>query len=288
MTTDQRDFSSVSPSAKTLLMLKGYTNIPYARKAAELMSYPEKYEPDFEGKDFTFCFRVAHMEARYRSLDKLLAEVPAKNILELSSGFSFRGLDMTTREHVHYIDTDLAGIIERKTDLIADIEGEAFTGPGQLEVLPLNALDEQKFQSVVSHFPEGPVVIVNEGLLMYLNTEEKKRLCEIIRKVLAEKGGYWITADIYLKNTPEMNRMQQQDELQRFLDQHNIEENKFESFESAEEFFKSCGLVIDAEAEPDYTRIEAIQHAIKLLPPEILQKAGKAPKIQTTWRLKVG
>ena len=287
MTNNERDFTSVSPSAKTLLLMKGYTNIPYARRAAEIMSAPAEYHPDFTGKDFTFCIRVAHFEVRYRSINKLLTDITVHNILELSSGFSFRGLDMTTREHVHYIDTDLTGIIETKTDLIADIEGEAFSGPGKLEVLPLNALDEQEFRSVVSHFAPGAVVIVNEGLLMYLNIEEKKRLCGIIHKILAEHGGYWITTDIYLKNTPAMSQLQLQDDLQRFLDQHHIEENKFESFESAEQFFKDCGLVIDAEAEPDYTQIEAIQYAIKLLPPEILAKGDKAPKIQTTWRLKI-
>jgi hypothetical protein len=35
-----RDFSSVSPSAKWLLLMKGHTNIPYARETAELLEYP--------------------------------------------------------------------------------------------------------------------------------------------------------------------------------------------------------------------------------------------------------
>ena len=51
-----------------------------------------------------------------------------------------------------------------------------------MEILPLNALDEEKFNEVVSHFPPGEIVIVNEGLLMYLNNEEKQKLCSIIHK----------------------------------------------------------------------------------------------------------
>jgi hypothetical protein len=33
---NNRDFSSISPSAKWLLLLKGYTNIPFAREVAEM------------------------------------------------------------------------------------------------------------------------------------------------------------------------------------------------------------------------------------------------------------
>ena len=283
---DIRNFDSVSPSAKALLMMKGYTNIPFARRAAELMAYPEKYVPDYTGKDFIFCFRVAHFEARYRSIDQLLADVPATNILELSSGFSFRGLDAVRQKNVHYIDTDLPGIIEKKRGLTAALQEDGVPMRGTLELLPLNALDEQQFEEIVSHFPAGPVAVVNEGLLMYLDTGEKKQLCTIIRKILKQRGGCWITTDIYLKNTEEMNKMQVNDELQRFLDQHNIEDNKFDSFEAAEQFFRECGLIVDKEAEPDYSKIEALQYALKQLPPEQLKKMGKNSKIQTTWRLK--
>jgi hypothetical protein len=43
-----------------------------------------------------------------------------------------------------------------------------------LETLPLNALDEAQFAETVGRFPQGEIVIVNEGLLMYLNTEKNK------------------------------------------------------------------------------------------------------------------
>src|SRR5476651_505065 len=87
-----RDYSTISPSAKALLLMKGLTDIPFARQAAELIMLPEKYEPDYSLKDLRFWGRVVHFESRYRSIDHLLADVPIKNILEISSGFSFRGL----------------------------------------------------------------------------------------------------------------------------------------------------------------------------------------------------
>lgn len=49
-----RDFSSISPSAKWLLLWKGYTNIPFAREVAELLEYPNKYIPDFKREIILF------------------------------------------------------------------------------------------------------------------------------------------------------------------------------------------------------------------------------------------
>src|SRR6202012_2918290 len=112
------------------------TTIPYAREAAALIQYPEPYEPDFSNRQPGFWLRVMHFEARYQSINSLLADllpqpdgssaanavadsaasaVPIAatpdaapqpiNILELSSGFSFRGLALAAERPVNYIDT---------------------------------------------------------------------------------------------------------------------------------------------------------------------------------------
>src|ERR1019366_76647 len=130
----KRDFSTISPSARTLLLLKGLTDIPYARKAAELMMHPDKYEPDFD-KDFGFWARVVHFEYRYSSVNQLLSALPVKNVLELSSGFSFRGLDMVRQKKVHYIDTDLPEVIEMKSQFVAALRDDPNEDNGQLELL---------------------------------------------------------------------------------------------------------------------------------------------------------
>ena len=111
MGSTARNFNTISPSAKSLLLMKGHTNIPYARQAAELIMLPEKYLPDFNKKDLTFWARVVHFESRYWSINQLLTELPIKNILELSSGYSFRGLDKIRQDGFNYIDTDLPELI---------------------------------------------------------------------------------------------------------------------------------------------------------------------------------
>jgi len=282
-----RNYNTISPSARWVLLMKGHTTLPFARQTAELIEYPEKFIPDTEKKDLAFWGRTMHFESRYLSIDQLLSDVPVDNIMELSSGFSFRGLDFTIRKNVHYIDTDLPDMIARKKDLIDQLEPGQPAKRGRLELLPLNALDEKSFKKIVQHFEEGPIAIINEGLLIYLNAEEKERLCQIIRDILKERGGYWITADIYLKVENREINMNLDEKTKKFFEEHQVEANRFESMEQAEDFFKRMGFVIDKEAKVDHTALSAFPYVMKYAKPEDFERFAKLGKIHTTWRLRL-
>ena len=255
-------------------------------QAAQLVSAPETFTPGYEDKSLIDCLRIMHFESRYTSIDQLLADLSANNILELSSGFSFRGLDAVQHRNVHYIDTDLAGVVEEKQKLIIALQKDTQI-IGKLDLLPLNALDEEQFNNTIDRFSDGPLTIVNEGLLMYLNTEEKRKLLTIIHNALSNRGGYWITADIYVKN-PLISKMADPgDKLEKFFEQHHIEENKFDSFETAEAFFKECGFAIDKEAEIDYSQLKALPYVMQKTTPEQLTQMRSAGKMNATWRMKV-
>lgn len=284
---EDRDYSSISPSAKSLLLMKGYTNIPYAREMAALIQGPEPFDLNFDDKDFGFWVRVMHFESRYWSIDQLLKQTDNKNIIELSSGYSLRGLEMCTREAIHYIDTDLPEVIATKQQMISNLIHDNDL-KGKLELLPLNAMDAVAFNTVVNRFTNGPVTIVNEGLLMYLNVEEKKQLCQTIHDLLKERGGCWITADVYIKRTLEMQRsMPHTSGEAAFFEKHNIEENKFDSYQAAETFFREQGFEIVKEAAPDFKELSVLPHLINTMPPEVRNSKAPPPKIQATWMLKV-
>lgn len=285
-TPDQeRNYSSISPSAKSLLLMKGHTNIPYARQTAALMQGPEAFDLNFDNKDFWFWIRVMHFENRYWSINQLLKQTDHPHILELSSGYSLRGLDMCTREDVHYIDTDLPDVIAAKQQLIGQL-GLGDHLKGQLELLPLNAMDAPAFTGLAGRFAKGPLTIVNEGLLMYLDTAEKKELCSTIRHLLEERGGCWITADVYIKRTAEMRQVVPQSQREAaFFEEHRIEENKFDSYEEAEAFFTEQGFKILKEATFDYHQLSVLPHLLETMPPEMRNKRNPPPKIQATWML---
>jgi O-methyltransferase involved in polyketide biosynthesis len=280
----EKDYSSISPSAKSLLIIKGLTNIPYAKEAAALMPQRNDSVLDTTSRDTAFWGRVTHFEIRYWSIDQLLAGTGITNILELSSGYSFRGLDMAMREQVHYIDTDLPDVIGLKQEFNNSLQQGALKG--KLELLPLNAVDERAFEAVVEKFSDGPIAIVNEGLLMYLNNDEKEKLCANIHKALKQHGGYWITADVYVRR-PEFNTAIMRNEREKqFFEQHNVEENKFESFEEAKAFFNQIGFEIVKEAEIEPAKLTALPKLLENADPEMIERMKAAGKMQATWMLK--
>ncbi len=286
MNSNNRDFNTISPSAKSLLLMKGHTNIPFARETAELIEYPKEFNPDYGRRDMTFWARTLHFESRYWSIDQLLSDLPIKNILELSSGFSFRCLYVIMKKDVYYIDTDLPDVINIKRDFVHALKSGKTTH-GELELLPLDALNEEQFQGVLEHFPSGEVVILNEGLLMYLDASEKEKLCTIIKKILQERGGYWITADVYLKKKNEEIGLEFDNKTKDFFNRHNVEENKFESFKEAKTFFRDMGFIVDKEAGIDHSKSMSLKYLIKSASLIQLLKMRKAGKFQATWRLRL-
>jgi len=282
-----RDYATISPSARALLLMKGYTGIPYAREAAALIMYPEAYAPDYSNRQPGFWARVLHYESRYRSIDQLLSDLKPVNILELSSGFSFRSLAATREQAIHYIDTDLPELIGTKREFVHALTKDGPAPKGWLELLSLNALDAVQFNGIVDRFATGELVIVNEGLLMYLDMQEKEQLCRIIYDVLKRRGGYWITADAYVRKDLPDPMLEQGDTLRQFFQEHQIEEKKFASFDEAATFFDRMGFVIDKEATTDYSQLDSLPYLVASSSPELLGKMQQRGRINATWRLKV-
>jgi O-methyltransferase involved in polyketide biosynthesis len=292
MSGSVKDFSSISPSAQTLLWMKAITDIPFAREAAALVfgegDLPTNTDPRVTPH---FLKRLLHFEARYWSIDAALGMTGGiANVLELSSGFSFRGLQKVLLQDVFYIDTDLPDVIQLKETLLKPLLRTAEERPlGQLLLKPLNVLDEDAFTAQIRRFPPGPLVIVNEGLLVYFDLEEKRRLCRLIRAALKERGGFWITADIYVRKQDEdyPSLPPVSIEISKFLSDHHVEENKFDSFAGAESFFRQCGLRLSHKAFADVERLKSME-----LLKERSQMDQQLPivtrhRIRETWMLEV-
>lgn len=243
-------------------MTKAMTTIPFAKDAANLVwgeeTIREQWSKYANPESFVW---LLHFENRYRTIDELVRHAGTVNYLELASGFSFRGLELCREEEVMYIDTDLPASMENKKQVAAQlIEKNAIQLKGKLLMEPLNALDENAFNNLVSLFPQGPVTILNEGLLMYLDDTEKRRLCALIHAALISRGGSWITGDVYIKKSKdEPERRYPSEQARNFLTEHNVEEKKFDSFEAAEAFFDECGFMIAQKEIVAYEQLSALR-----------------------------
>ena len=264
--TTERNFNTISPSARVLLLMKALTDIPFARETAALILEPEAFDRLLQQQHSdTFLVRVLHFENRYKTIDQSLDMLHPTNVLELSSGFSCRGLAMAQHKPVVYLDTDLPESASNKKSLITDlIRIHHVHRKGKLYVHPLNAMDEQQFENALQYFPPGPITIVNEGLLVYLDDEEKRALCATIRNILQRRGGHWITGDVYLKNPdhePGNGKQTQEDnKWKEFLAEHNVNDNKFQTYNEAEAFFNSCGFRVVHKAQTMHKTLSALSY----------------------------
>ena len=99
----------------------------------------------------------------------------------------------------------------------------------------------------MASIPAGPVAIVHEGLLMYLDDAEKARLAANVRGALAARSGWWITADVYVRSAAPTYRDARTKE---FLEKHDVEARKFADFAAADAFFTSQGFAIAKRLAP--------------------------------------
>ncbi|HEX2629802.1 MAG TPA: hypothetical protein VHM26_12340, partial [Chitinophagaceae bacterium] len=188
---------------------------------------------------------------------------------------------------IHFIDTDLPGLIAFKQTMI-DKMTKDFVVKGKLELLPLNALDTIAFNEMVGHFDDGAISIINEGLLMYLDKEEKKQLCSIIRNVLQKKGGRWITADIYVREKdPAPDILDTVEYIQQFRQEHHIEENKFETYGEAEAFFTSCGFTVNRRLAWTSNELSCLHYLSEEKRKEVLDKIKNGIPRNQAWELTV-
>jgi O-methyltransferase involved in polyketide biosynthesis len=239
-----RDYSAISPSAKSLLLVKAQTDLPFARQAAELL-FGADTVAQAASIDPAVTRRRHHFALRARSLDAALRAHGATRILEIAAGLSFRGLSMAASEDVAYFDTDLPELAAVKSELAARLHPAPLVGC--LRVQALDALDAAAFRRTVHEMPSGALAVIHEGLLMYLGEDEKVRLAASVREALLERGGAWITADVYVRSETHLFR---DESTQRFLAEHRVDENKFADWKAAESFFTSSGFSIEQRHAP--------------------------------------
>ena len=247
-----RDFTSISESARHILMVRSQTGLPFAREAAVQLygaGEVDKVRDDINANPDAYK-RMRHFDIRARQIDQALAARGATCVLELAAGLSFRGL--VSKPGTTFVDTDLPHMVACKQELVDVL---CPSPPAGYRLVALDATDGAAVTALVDTLPPGPVTIVNEGLLVYLNEAEKTALCATILGVLRARGGAWVTGDVYVRTESTMYR---DAATKEFLAKHDVDGNKFADYAAAEAFFTSRGFAIAARTpsskDPNHPR----------------------------------
>ncbi len=199
------DFQKVSLTAKLAAYMRQYTDIPFAREVARALRAQEAFEQLLAAQHMRpedLLWYAPIFEVRYKSIAEMLRRSGLKQVLELASGFSLRGLVTTRDASLTYVESDLEDLTAEKTTLVSDLcQQYKLAFPENLHFAAANALDENQLWAAVKNFQlNQPIAVINEGLLLYLSSDEMETLAKNVCNLLANFGGLWITPDFSLKS----------------------------------------------------------------------------------------
>ncbi len=270
----------ISPTAKFVTYLRTLTDIPYSTEIAAACNAKEAFEKIIGDNPQDFLWMAPMIEMRYKSVDAALQRYHLKNIVELASGVSPRGLIWSRDNPGTFLETDLPEILAEKRAITMNILGGE--SRKNLQWLPVNVVNDEHFQAIENFFDDGPIAVINEGLLPYLDREEKEKVARSIHRLLKKRGGVWITPDV--SSSDRIKELIALDpkigQVMQAISGHtgrNLQSNSFGSMEEAEQFFTGIGFKLtkwdQRELVPHLTALDKVEVDPKKL--AIMMERGK-------------
>ncbi len=145
------DSSLISVTAKIAAYYRQFSDIPFAQEVAKRIGADAAFdqilrEHGLERDKLTFYAPM--FEARYKSITQLILQSGTSQVLELASGYSLRGLDLTRSSAVRYVETDLPDVVAAKLRLLEDVrQHHAIPRSPQHVVTAADALDFEQVRS---------------------------------------------------------------------------------------------------------------------------------------------
>jgi len=201
ITENKPDVEKISSTAFFVSFARRYSDIPYAEKFTVPKGSKEIYEKIMEQNIAGVGFLTILYEARYKNLRKVMREVVENekihNIIEVASGNSSHGLEESENGNITFIETDLSKMISEKKEKVSEILKGIKEERKNLHFASADALKKEEMLAIVNLvFDNSPIMVINEGLLSYFDTEDKAKIVKNIKAKLEKRGGVWITADI--------------------------------------------------------------------------------------------
>jgi len=266
--------SLISVTAKVAAYYRQFSDIPFAQEVARLIGADAAYEQILREHGLErdkLTFYAPMFEARYKSLTQLIHQSGASQVLELASGYSLRGLDLTRGDAVQYVETDLPEVVAAKRGLLEDVRQQHAIRPSARHVVTAaDALDLDQVRAAAAVFDRRqPVAVLCEGLIMYLSKTETEQLATNIHRLIGEfAGGSWITPDFTFRAEardlpPERVRLR---EAITGITQRQIDASAFEDGHDLTDFLGRVGFDVQVRSQIDETPSLSSIRALGLSP----------------------
>ncbi len=239
-------YEHVGPTAKMVAYMRTFSDIPYSEQISSMTKSEEVVTKQYGDQREQFQKRAPVLEARFKAVSRLVDQVGSRNILELASGISPRGLIMTEDSAVTYVETDLPEMLHEKADLIRDVLGAQNVVRTNLHVMEVDAVNREQLQEAVN-LTSGEITIAQEGLFVYMPRRDQEKVARNVLGILRDRGGAWIT-DVALKLEMTQHRDSKRKAMVSALQQEiniNLYKNAFADDAEVQSFFESTGFFIE-------------------------------------------
>lgn len=150
-------------------------------------------------------YTLKHMLVqRHTMINELLEAGNYRQVIEIASGFSPRGSEMSGRKAIDYFELDLPEVIAHKRNLLeGSTKGKEVVARNNwhIEVGDVLTLD------LVSRFQHKPSFVITEGLMMYFSRAEQMAIWQRIAAFLKMAGGQYVFDYIPLADEPERSAL---------------------------------------------------------------------------------
>ncbi|MGN6262943.1 MAG: class I SAM-dependent methyltransferase [Ralstonia sp.] len=273
------DSSLISVTAKVSAYYRQFSDIQFAQEASELIGARAAFEKilsEHALKSENLTFYAPMFEARYKSITELIRKFDSSQVIELASGYSLRGLDLTRGGDIRYVETDLPGVIHTKLGLLEEIRRHHAIPPNaQHVVTAANALVFEEVQaSAASLDPAQRLTVLCEGLIMYLSKAQTEVLARNIRRLLGGfASGCWITPDFTFRSeaanlSPDRVRLR---EAITGVTQTQLDASAFDDEQDLIAFLGRLGLRVQVFSQVDETPSFSSLKALGL-PPTVIER----------------
>jgi O-methyltransferase involved in polyketide biosynthesis len=268
------DFSRIRVTAKIAAYYRQFSDIAFAKEVAKRIGADDAFEQILREHGLErdkLTFYAPMFEARYKSISQLIGKSGCSQVLELASGFSLRGLDLTLDSAVRYVETDLPDVVATKLTLLDDVRRQHGIPPSALHVVAVaDALDLEALRTAAEGLDRGlPLMVLCEGLIGYLTRDETERLASNVRALLgAFGGGSWICPDWAFKTEvgslpPERVRLR---EAVTGVTQRQLDASAFEDDDDLRRFLARFGFDVEVRRQIDETPALSSISALGLSP----------------------
>jgi O-methyltransferase involved in polyketide biosynthesis len=244
-------FKDVGLTAQMVAYGRIFTDIPYSQEIFNLIELSKDKEIE-DAEKLAKPELLPQYEARYKLINQLVLQHKVKQVFEIASGYSPRGLEFTDDPDFKYVEFEQPNMVEEKQEIVNAIKKDKNLGSRSNLILEAgNALNFDDLKKASLHLDLNyPLAIIVEGLLRYFDFDEKTILANYIYELLNNFGGIWITSDTLsfedLKGLD--NAKEKQNEQISKAINIDTEKNFFQDQNHAQSFFEQLGFTVERHA----------------------------------------